>query len=227
MFNQEPLNFKIVTIVVISVIVVAGFVMIISRYFSRKAVVKRKLRRMNVKTMSSVQSGETVKIAGKVEYDGIPLTAPFSGRKCAYYYVLLEHKVSSGKSSHWETLVEEEIAGNFVVREADYVARLDCSQVKSYIVQDRNYASNIFEDVTDAEEKYLSDHHIKRTNLLGFDRSFRYSEGVLEQGERIAVIGKAEWKHAGQGELSDPYGKILIIGPGVKEPLYLSDDPDT
>ena len=55
----------------------------------------------------------------------------------------------------------------------------------------------------------------------------RYREGVLEEGELITVLGKARWEKAESGQWSDSYGKVLVIGPTDKEPVYLSDDPET
>jgi len=59
-------------------------------YFSRKAVVKRKLKKAAGVKISSFLSGEIAKVAGSVEFVGQPLIAPLSGRRCAYYYVLVE-----------------------------------------------------------------------------------------------------------------------------------------
>ena len=59
------------------------------------------------------------------------------------------------------------------------------------------------------------------------NRTIRYKEGVLEKDERIAVLGKGEWKEVGQLGLPEKYGKVLEIRSSDEEAIYLSDDPDT
>ena len=55
----------------------------------------------------------------------------------------------------------------------------------------------------------------------------RYKEGVLEEGELIAAMGKGEWKTADQAQLPDTYDRVLEISATEQEPVYLSDDPET
>ncbi|MCX6286901.1 MAG: hypothetical protein NTY96_07290 [Bacteroidetes bacterium] len=103
--------------------------------------------------------------------------------------------------------------------------RIDSRQVESYIVDDAKYSSGIFNDPSEVLENYLNSHDKKSEDFIGFNKSLRYKEGILEEGEVISVLGKASWKHAESGEWSDDFGKLLIIGPTEKMPVYLSDAP--
>lgn len=196
-------------------------------FFNKKARIKRKLKRATGKKITDFVSGEIAKVAGKIEYVGDPLVAPLSGRPCAYYYVLVEQKVSSGKSSSWEILIEEEVGGTFVIRDGKHCAHINSKNIKSYLVEDREYSSGFLEDATQVLEKYLHDHGQKSENFLGLNKSIRYKEGVLEEGELIAVVGRGEWKKAEQEQLPDSYGRVLSISSTDKEAIYLSDDPET
>lgn len=219
------MEFKTILVALIVVGVVA--VAIYKHYYSKKAIVKRNLKKAAGKKISDFVSGDIAKIVGKVEYAGKPLVAPLSGRPCAYYYVLVEQQVSSGKSSHWETLIEEEIAGAFVIRDGRHCAHVNSSNVKSYLVEDREYSSGFLNDATGELHRYLQDHGHKSENFLGFNKTIRYQEGVLEQGELMAVMGRGEWKNASQVQLPESYGRVLDISSTEEEPVYLSDDPDT
>ena len=207
-------------------LVIAG-IAFANYYFSRKAIVKRKLKKATGKKISDFISGDIAKVVGKVEYAGKPLTAPLSGRTCAYYYVLIEERVSNGKSSHWNKLIEEEVAGSFVVRDGRSCAHISCEKVKSYLVEDREYSSGFGNDATEVLEKYLNDHGEKSEGFLGMNKAIRYKEGVLEEGELIAAIGRGEWKSASQVQLPDSFGRVLALSSTEEEPIYLSDDPDT
>ena len=178
------------------VLLVVGIIVFLTNFYSKKAIVRRHLRKAVLKNISSVAEGEVAKISGRVELTGPPLTAPLSGRKCAYYHVLVEQQVNTGKSSHYKKVIEEEVAGQFGIRDGRSCARIDTSQVESYIVDDAKYSSGIFNDPTEVLEQYLSAHNLKSEDFMGFNKSMRYKEGILEEGELISVLGKAKWKHA-------------------------------
>ena len=217
---MEPIIFFILFIVIIAIIV-------ISRLFSKKAIIKSKLKKAGQKKIADFKSGEIAKIVGNVEFVDDPLIAPLSKRRCSYYYVLVQQQVSSGKSSHWKTIVEEEVSGKFVIREDDQCAFINDNNLKCYIVQDRNYSSGFMHDAEENLEEYLNSKGHKSEGFLGMNKTLRYKEGVLEDGEEIAVFGKGEWKNASMLNLPEKYGRVLEIASTHSEAVYLSDDPGT
>jgi len=214
----------IIPVIIGAVILIVVF---ISFYFSKKAIIKRKLKKAIGKKISDFISGDIAKVVGKVEYVGEPLIAPLSGRRCAHYYVLVEEKVSSGKSSHWNTLIEEDVAGKFVIRDGRHCAHINNQNVKSYLVEDREFASGFGNDATPELERYLNAHGQKSEGVFGWNKTIRYKEGVLEEGELIAAVGRGEWKTAEQAQLPDTFERVLEISATEQEPVYLSDDPET
>ncbi len=212
-----PIGVGIVILIVVST----------SLYYSKKAVIKRKLKKAAGKKISDFISGDIAKVVGKVEIVGDPLIAPLSGRRCAHYYVLVEQQVSSGKSSHWDKIIEEDIAGKFVIRDGRYCAHVNYQNVKSYLVEDRQFASGFGNDATPELERYLNAHGQKSEGMFGWNKTIRYKEGVLEEGELIAVVGRGEWKNADQAQLPETYDRVLEITATEQEPVYLSDDPET
>lgn len=195
--------------------------------FSNKAVIKRKLKKTERKGLSKFIDGESARVVGTIECTNTPLTAPLSGRKCAYYYILVEQQRSSGKSSSWHTLIEEEVSGDFVIRDGVNRACIKGPVIKSYIVQDRRYKSGFFNDATQNLKHYLKQKGRESENMLGFNKTLRYKEGVLEQGEEVAVYGKGVWKKAESLGLPESFGRVLEIQSTSEEPVYLSDDPAT
>lgn len=219
------MNFDI--IIPLGVFIVILVFVLLGLYFNKKAVIKRKLKKAVGKKISDIVSGEIAKVVGKVEFVGEPLIAPLSGRHCAYYFVLVEQQKSTGKSTHWDTIIEEEVGGKFVIRDGRYCAHIDSRNVKSVLVEDRQYSSGFGNDATPGLEKYLNDHEQKSVGVFGWNKSIRYKEGVLEEGELIAAMGKGEWKNAEQVQLPDTYDRVLEISSTEQEPVYLSDDPVT
>lgn len=218
------MDYNVLIVIAVALVVIA--VIFFSCYYSKKAIVKRKLKKAIDKHISTFLNGDIAKIVGKVEIIGNPLIAPLSGRKCAYYYVLVEQRVSNGKSTYWKTIIEEEVSGSFLVKDGRYCAQINTQKVKSYIVQDKMYTSGFMEDATEVLEKYLRAHNQKSECFLGFNKSLRYKEGVLEQGEMIAAMGRGEWKNSDSDQISEN-SRVLVISSTEEEPVYLSDDPDT
>jgi hypothetical protein len=194
--------------------------------FNKKAIIKRKLRKTGGKRISEFQSGDVAKAIGSVKYAGNTLIAPLSGRKCSYYHVLVEEKRSSGKSSHWVTIVEEERSGDVVIKEGREYAFIEIGMVKNYLVDDKQYRSGFLNDAEHVLEKYLETHGIESTGFFGMNKTISYKEGILEEGELVAVAGKGTWKRTSELKIELPVERILVIGPDDQVPVYFSDDPD-
>jgi len=132
------------TIFISLIIAVVFGIMLYSYFFSKKAIVKRKLKNAEHKKIANFKDGEISKIVGNVEFIEEPLISPLSNRKCSFYYVHIEQQVSSGKTSKWETLIEEEVSSNFLIREDENYAFINDNNLKCYIVQDESYSSGFF-----------------------------------------------------------------------------------
>ena len=198
-----------------------------SWYFSKKAIIKRKLKRATYRRFTEIRRGEVAKLVGKVQFIDEPLKAPLSGRPCAYYHVLVEQRVSSGKSSHWKTIIEEEESSRFVLREGSRYAYIRSEKIKSYVVDDMKYRSGLWEDASRQLERYLNKHRIESVNFLGLNKTIRYREGILEENEEVAVLGTGEWHNASDLGLPPQMERVLLIQSPREDAVYLSDSPDT
>lgn len=207
-------------------IFVFGIVILISSFFSKKAIVKRKLKQAKHKRISEFLDGDVAKITGTVELINEPLIAPLSKRKCSYYYVHIERKNSS-KNSTWQTYIEEEVSGNFLIKDEFGYACIKAPNVKSYIVQDKNYSSGFLNDTKQHLENYLASKGKESVGLLGFNKTLRYNEGILEPNEKVAVFGKGQWKDAKSLDLSEDYRMVLEITGYDNKAVYISDDLST
>lgn len=216
----QPIFFIIVVLIIISIF-------LISYFFSKKAIIKRKLKNADFKSIGDFKDGEVAKIIGNVELIDEPLISPFSNSKCSYYYIHVEEQVSSGKNSRWKTILEEEVSSKFLIREGDNFAYINDNHIKCYIVQDKSYSSGFFNDASENLEKFLNNKQIKSEGFLGFNKTLRYKEGILENNEIIAVFGKGIWKDVVTLDLPEKYEKVLEITSNEGVAIYLSDDPDT
>lgn len=196
-------------------------------FFSRRAIVRRALKRTVVKHIETVREGEIAKIVGRVELVEDKGVAPLSGRSCAGYYVLVQEKTASSKNSHWRTIIEEEKYKDFVINDGTGIAIVNRHKLKSYIVKDWKEYSGFRHDTTPALEQYLNVHGFKSRNFIGLNKSIRYSEGVLEPGETVAALGKGCWIERNNGTETGTNVRVLELNSIDGDALYLSDDIDT
>lgn len=215
-----------ISIFFIFISIVITFV-IASFYFSKKARIKRKLKNTPLKDIANFKDHEVAKVIGNVKIINKPFIAPLSKRECAHYYIKVERKVSNGKSSHWKTIIEEEIGHHFLIKDGDHYAFLNDQNIKSYIVQDEKFSSGFGNDATKNLEKYLNSKGEESEGFLGFNKTIRYFEGILEDNEKIAITGKGIWKDTSQFNLNIEAKRVLEITSEINTPVYLSDDPDT
>lgn len=188
--------------------------------FSRKAIVRRKLKKAPLLRLSEFRNGDVAKIVGRVEFVGEPLEAPLSGRECAWYEIFISEK--SGKTSR--TLVDEEKKTSFVLRDGDRVAVINSPKIKSYIVRDVEYTSGFLNDATQRLEACLKRHGHKSESWLGLNKSITYNEGILERNEAVAVLGQGVWRDAESLNLPAHYGMVLLLTAPEEGTVYLSDD---
>ncbi len=195
-------------------------------YFSRKGIVRRKLRKAVQVSIANFKDDEIAKVRGEVKFVKEPLTAPLSGRACAHYRVVVEEQRKSGKSRSWHTIIEEEQSSNFLVKEGSHYALMDHKNRKSYLVPDAKYDSGFLNDATPHLEAFLNKYGHKSEGFFGMNKTIRYREGVLEEGELVAVTGLGRWMDAASFNLDLETDKILVLVAPEGDEIYLSDDPD-
>lgn len=216
----------VVLIAVFFILSVVAVIVWVALRFSRKGIVKRQIKKHLLRPVSQFLENETGRISGTIELIGEPLIAPLSGRSCAYYHIQIEQKVQSGKSSNWRTILDKEIKGEFLIRDGRHCAYLSSNRVKTYFVQDKNFSSGFLNDAQPKLEAFLAQHGLSSTGFLGFNKTMRYKEGVLEQGESVVVVGTGKWKQKEDLNLTISDSRVLeITGIPEKDFVYISDDP--
>lgn len=193
--------------------------------FSKKAIVRRALRSAPYKRIHEVQNGEKARIMGRIVYAGQVLQSPLSKRQCAAYHVEVQELRRSGKSSTWVTVINDEKRGDIVIHDGMGNALVDAHAVQTLMVQDANFSSGTFNAASPELEEYLRLHGRESTGFLGFNKSLRYREGILEQNELVAAVGVGTWGSARAKNLNLPHDRLLLLGADEKGKLYVTDDP--
>lgn len=214
---------------IIIIVCLAALIGFLVYYFGTKQIIIRKLAKINPKPIGSLKTNELSKITGKALHVKEPLIAPFSKRPCIFYSIKIEQKVSNGKSSHWKKIIKEEKFQEFFVeRNGDYVIVQPKQNPKNYLshlVVDTKASSGTFNDPTPEFNNLLSRYNIESTGLFGFNKSLRYTEGIIEIGEPITVAGIAKWKTLSQPIEGYSYSKIAALESTEKQKLLITDLP--
>lgn len=213
--------------IIVSVIII---IIILIVYFSKKNIVLRKLSKFKVKRITQIRTNELTKITGKVLQVQEPFVAPFSKRKCVAYIFKVKQKVKTGKSSHWKTLVKKEDIQDFFIEQNGELVMvkpsMETSNYMSYMVEDKRVSSGTFNDPTPEFKKVLDDLGIESENWLGFNRTLKYTERIIEIGETITVGGIAKWKILNVPIEGYSYSKIAALESSAEQKIIITDHPD-
>ncbi len=215
-------------IILLGVIGAIITLIILAYYYNAKNKIKRKLKKYPTKAISLCKENEYVKITGKAYPIKEPLLSPFGKTECVYYRVEVQRQKSDGEgASYWKTIFKDEKAQDFIIEanQEKAIVNGDSNKFKKllYITQEVKHTSGTFKDPPKFIDNYLKSCGKKTTNLLGFNKSLRYVEGVIEIGENITLMGIAHWKESDHN--FDRYSsKNLFISGDKTNKLIITDD---
>ncbi len=203
---------------------------IYNHYFNSEATILRRLKKLPQNRIGSLRTNTFSKISGKALNINDPLTAPLSKRKCIFYKITIQQRVSSGKSSSWETLIEKEnIQDFFIEKNGERAIVLPIKMPRNYmdyLVTDKTTNSGTFNDPTPEFMKLLKFHNIDSETLFGFNKQLKYEEAIIEVGEQITVAGNVRWMDLENPIADYSYSSIVSLsGDKNDKKLIITDSP--
>lgn len=215
----------------ILILIIPVFILIIflAYYFDNKQVVVRTLKKLPSSGISGIRTNQLTKVTGKALHVEEPLVAPFSKRKCIFYRIKIEEKRHTGKSSHWATLVKDErFQPFFIERNGEYVIvnpSRNPINYRAHLVIDKKTSSGFFKESTPEFEQLLREYNVRSKGFLGFKKSIRYQEAIIEVGEEVTVAGIAKWKNLNEPIEGYSYSKIASLESTEKQKIIITDLP--
>ncbi len=198
----------------------------LKKYFKQKNSIKKRLLQSPLIKLSMFKDNEVGKIKGRIEIIGEPLIAPLTGRKCAYYQVIVEED-SSIRHGGWDVLFEVEDSVKYVLHDSNEVAWVDPLYLKFYFQKKVYFKSGFLDNPSKILTDFLIKNGYESTNFIGLNKTLRFKESILKDGDHLAVLGLGNWAEGNQMELPTSYKKVLHIQSNKGEPIFISDDPET
>jgi hypothetical protein len=217
--KSNPLTFVLIIVAIVAIIAIA-------HYYNKENRILRELKKSRSTRIHRAKQNEYVKLIGKAVGGNNLLIAPLSKRPCLYYYVYVEKK---GDKSWRKYLSAEEKQDFFLDVDGERAiikpAMTHFDFRLRYLVFDHEDSSGTFNDAKAHLESFLKQHDKSSTGFLGWNKTLRFKEGVIEPGETIAVKGIAEWKAIEEEIDGINYSKILTLKGIAEKKLIITDHP--
>ncbi len=212
-------------------IAIFGVALAVGHYHSKPVRLKRALRQTPRHAIADFPENTTGKVVGQLSYLGDALSAPLTGRACAYFEAFVEESQKHGKNSRWVTIIHEIKGSPFALSDESGRAIVDPSGSDVVVTIDVQTSSGTFDDATAQENAFLAQYG-QRSQGAYFNRPLRYREGILAAGEKVAVMGMGMREPDpdvanASGGYRDAPAMRLRLGGSSKHPLVISDDLST
>jgi len=208
--------------------------MLVSLY--RKWVARRITRR--IREAEQVQSGafpdgSIGRVVGELVLHEGELVAPLTGRRCAAYEVVVDESFGAFEEGHVERRVAHEVkAVSFAVDDGTGRTIVHPERAEFAITADFEDSAGPLEDPTPRQCEFLAQVDCQRLQEHNSPTVIRFREGVLEPGERVAVLGRgvvsldasATAEHT-RGYRAPAGSTMVTMASDSRTPLYISDDP--
>lgn len=210
------------------VLLVAMIVISARRYYARST--PHVLQATVATPVGCFRSGDTGKIRGAVRYLEESMYAPFTGRRCVVFRLLIEQWQEAstrggGKVGCWCPVHDETRGIDFLIDDGTAQAVIRARKAKVSLVMDTHFRFGE-PHAHRAHFEALLVRYVGRIMRPGKESWVRFAEGVIEVGEHVACKGVGTWFNAG-GSASRTY---LVMEEGPQHPeqlLHVSDQPQT
>lgn len=186
---------------------------------NRRFSTRRVFERHKLRPIATSKEGAVVHIRGAVRAGGGELLlAPLSGRRCLAWTL----NVSEDRGKNFGTVHDERTLRPFFVDDDDDTAFVTPASSRLSLIEDTKFDSLLGKPPTGLVA-HLKDRDFE---MLAHAR-YVVREGILSEGEPIAVVGRGRWEsdpmRSGEGYRS--IGRRLVITTGPGGAVHITDDP--
>lgn len=232
----------VLTIVLVggAAVVAAGAPLAWRTWRSEKAVARRRGRGSDGRTIADLAGadlavaatanagpagGVPIKLVGQVVLGFVPLSAPLTGRRCVAWQVHIEREDAE---AGWVTVIEERQASDFSLCDGTGSVHLRIYRPSLALADAARFQSGPLEEASPRAEIFLAARASASAGHLGAGEPMRYREGVLVEGELVAVGGVAAREPFADPGAAGSFPETalrLVMQPLPGGELIISDDP--
>lgn len=152
------------------------------------------------------------------------LKSPFSQKDCVYCKYTIEEYRREGKNSHWVTVKSAEKMAQFYLKDDTGTVLVDPRGARLEIPMDFEFNSGWGKDPPESVKQFLKNNKMNFEDFLGFNKTMRYREYIIEPGNNIYVMGTAgDNPFVDLGNLAENSAGIMIQKGTIDKTYYISD----
>jgi hypothetical protein len=156
-------------------------------------------------------------VKGKARPGGQLLQSPLSKSPCIYYQFFVEEHVQAGKSSYWRKVVDDKKDCGVFVDDGSGPVAVRLREAELFLKPDAHAKSGTFNDASPDLEATLQAYG-KTTKGWVFNKTMRYTETLLRDGDELYVIGTTNRRQDGVFEF-EKAGDLFIVSDESEETL--------
>lgn len=164
-------------------------------FFSKEKKRNRKINRLEVAKTNDFYDNQVYKVVGKVKMKSKLIYSPIQGKECVAYETLVNRV-----NQDWLDKVINEKKGNDFYVESNGFKCLVCIS-KSDLSVKLNHVKDtgLINKLNDNLKSYLNKYRVSVTSF-GFNKSFQFYEGLINERDEVLVCGEGKWIEVGKGE---------------------------
>jgi hypothetical protein len=149
-----------------------------------------------------------------------PIHSPISGTPCVYYRFKVEERRSSGRSSYWATVIDDIRCIDCGLEDDTGTAEIALEEAEIELTQVLALNSGMLNDPPPDLKALLERRYNFSTEGWVFNKTLRYSEVLIEEGDRLFVVGHVETFRKGPPRFTK--GGLLLLVSDKTEDQVLS-----
>jgi len=202
---------------------IIGIILFVFGIFSLKW--KRLIENIPTSKIRSIAMG-LVEINGSVvPVKGQVLRSPFSQKDCVYYTYQIDRLVSSGKSSHWQTIKSGKEIRYFYLKDETGMVLVNPAGAKIEIPRDNMFKSSMGQDPPVASIPFLIANNVSYEGpLFGINYTMRYIEHFIAPGDMLYIMGTASDNPFMEETKAEIGSQDIMIKKGKHEKIYYITD---
>ena len=209
--------------IVITLVIVAVLIRAAAWSMSEHKQLERELRDSPRTTAARLEAGATGRLAGVVTSDAT-LRAPLTGRACVAYVARVEERMPRGQGARWVERIHEIRGVPFTLDDGTGRALIDPGQSTLLLQMDATTRSGILDSATPVEASFLERHGVASTGVW-LNKTLRYTEGVIEPGERVAIVGRGV-REPDPDAGPDALATRIRLGGSEDQPILITNRAD-